>query len=102
MIHPESIYKMLYIAGILIDHIATSQFDAIKSQMSVDYLLLKNTKKNKSYVEIGYLLHVMRPQSIFPIFLIIFLNSDIDLLDITKLGKLFQIKDPRKCTELVP
>ena len=44
----------------------------------------------------------MHPQSMFPIFLIAFLNSDIDLLDLTKLGNLFQIKDPRKCTELVP
>ena len=33
----------------------------------------------------------------FPILLIIFLNSDIDLLDLTKLGNLFQIKDPRNC-----
>ena len=30
-----------------------------------------------------------------------FLNSDIDLLDLIKLGNLFKIKDPRKCTELV-
>ena len=36
------------------------------------------------------------------IFLIKFLNSDIDLLDLTKLSNLFQIKDPRKCTELEP
>ena len=35
-------------------------------------------------------------------FFITFLNSDIDLLDLTKLGNLFQIMDPRKCTELVP
>ena len=27
---------------------------------------------------------------------------DTDLLDLTKLGNLFQIKDPRKFTELVP
>ena len=36
------------------------------------------------------------------IFLIIFLNSDIDLLDLTILGNLFQIKDTRKCTESLP
>ena len=48
-----------------------------------------------------YLLHIMHPQSIFPIFLITFLNSDIDLLDLTILGNPFLIKDPRKCTELV-
>ena len=30
------------------------------------------------------------------------LNSGIDLLDLTKLGNLFEIKDPRKCIELVP
>ena len=55
-------------------------------------------------MEIGsvYFLHIIHPQSIFPVFLITFLNSDIDLLDLTKFGNLFQIKHPRKCTELVP
>ena len=38
----------------------------------------------------------------FPIFLVTFLNSDTDLLDLTKLVNFLQIKDPRKCTELVP
>ena len=53
VIHPESIYKMLHIVGILIDHIATSQLDTIKSQLPGGYLILKNTKKNKNYMEIG-------------------------------------------------
>ena len=35
-------------------------------------------------------------------FWIILLVSHTDLLDSTKLGHLFQIKDPGKCTELVP
>ena len=56
----------------------------------------------KEHKEVCYLLHVIHPQSIFPIFLIKFLNSDIDLLDLTKLGNLFQVKDPKKYTELVP
>ena len=30
-----------------------------------------------------------------------FLNSDIDQLYLTKLGDLFQIKDPQKCADLV-
>ena len=50
VIHPESISKML---GILTYHIATSQLDSIKSQVPGDYLILKNTKKNKNYMEIG-------------------------------------------------
>ena len=53
MIHPESISKMLHIVGNLTDHIATSQLDTIKSQVPGDYLILKNIKKNKDYVEIG-------------------------------------------------
>ena len=44
---------MLHIVGILTDHIATSQLDTIKSQVPGDYLILKNTKKNMNYVEIG-------------------------------------------------
>ena len=44
---------MLHIVGILTDHIATSQLDTTKSQVPGDYLILKNTKKNKNYVEIG-------------------------------------------------
>ena len=53
MIHPESIYQMLQVLGILTDHIATSQLDTIKSQVTGDYFILKNTKKSKNYVEIG-------------------------------------------------
>ena len=53
MIHPESISKMLHILGILTDHIATSQLDTIKDQVTGDYMILKNTKKKKNYVEIG-------------------------------------------------
>ena len=44
---------MLHIDGILTDHIATSQLDTIKSHVPGDYLILKNTNKNKNYVEIG-------------------------------------------------
>ena len=64
-------------------------------------MILKNTKQNDNYVEIGskcatfYIL-------MFLIFLITFVNSDIGLLDLTKLSNLFQIKDPRKWAELVP
>ena len=88
VIHPESISKMLHIAGILTDHIATSQLDTIMSQVPGDYLILKNTKKNKNYVEIGskcatFYISCTRSQY-FRFFLITFLNSDIDLLDLTK------------------
>ena len=92
---------MLHIVGILKNHIATSQLDTIKSQVPGDYLILKNTKKNKNNVEIGskcatFYVSCTYSQSIFPIFFITFLNSDIDLLDLIKLGNPFQIKDPRK------
>ena len=97
---------MLHIVVVLTDHIATSHLDTIKSQVPGDYLILKNTKKNKNYLEIGskcatFYISCTRSQY-FRFFLITFLNSDIDLLDLTILGNPFQIKDPRKCTELVP
>ena len=41
-------------------------------------------------------LHITHPQSIFPKFLILVLNSDNDLLDLMSLGRLFQIRDPPK------
>ena len=53
VIHPESISKMLHIFGNLTDQIATSQFDTRKSQVTGDYMILKNTKKKKNYMGIG-------------------------------------------------
>ena len=53
VIHPESVSMMLHILGILADYIATSQLDTIKSQVTGDYMISKNIKKNKDYVEIG-------------------------------------------------
>ena len=44
---------MLQILGILTDHTETSQLDAIKSQVTGDYMILKNTKKNKNYVKLA-------------------------------------------------
>ena len=41
--------------------------------------------------------HIIHAQSMIPILLIIFLNSDFKLLTLTELGNLFQIKDPQKC-----
>ena len=52
-IHPESISMMLDIISIPADHIATSQSNTIKSQVTGDYMIPKNTKKNKNYVKIG-------------------------------------------------
>ena len=52
VIQPASISKILHILGILADHIATSQLDTIKSQVTGDCMLIKNTK-NKNYIEIG-------------------------------------------------
>ena len=53
MKYSESISKMLHIASILTDHIATSQLDSINCQVTGDYIIQKNTKKIKSYMEIG-------------------------------------------------
>ena len=53
VIHPESISKRLHIVGIFTDHIATSQLDTIKSEVPGDGVILKNTKKNKNFVEIS-------------------------------------------------
>ena len=104
MIHPELVSMMLHILGILADHIANIQLDTIKSQVAGDYMISKNIEQGLcgNWLKVCYRLHIIHPQSIFPIFLITFLNSDIDLLDLTRLGNLFQIKDPRKCTALVP
>ena len=44
---------MLHIVGVLTDHITTSQLDTTKSQVTGHYKILKNTRKNKNYVEIG-------------------------------------------------
>ena len=52
VIRPESISNMLQILGMLTNHVATSQLDTINSQVTGDYMVLKNTK-NKNYVEIG-------------------------------------------------
>ena len=52
VIHPESISNMPHIVGIPTDCVATSQLDTIKSQVLGDYLILKNTKNNKNYVDI--------------------------------------------------
>ena len=53
VIHPELVSMMLHILCILADHIATSQLDNIKSQVTGDYMISKNIKKNKGYVEIS-------------------------------------------------
>ena len=41
-------------------------------------------------------LHITNPQSIFPNFLILVLNSDTNLLDLISLGRIFQIRNPLK------
>ena len=45
---------------------------------------------------IDIFLHIKHPQSISPIFLILFLNSNNELLDFTTAGRLFHIREPRK------
>ena len=53
MIHPKSVFIMLHILGILADHIAIIQVHTTKSQVTGDYMVSKNIKKNKDYVKIG-------------------------------------------------
>ena len=39
-----------------------------------------------NWLEVYYLLRIIHPHSLFSIFLVTFLSSDIDLLDLTKFG----------------
>ena len=41
-------------------------------------------------------LHIKHPQSIFPIFLILLLNSNNESLDLTAAGRLLHMREPRK------
>ena len=41
-------------------------------------------------------LHIKHPQSIPPIFLISFLNSNNESLDVATAGRLFHMREPRK------
>ena len=53
MTHSEPISKVLHILGIITNHIATSQFATIKSQVTDVCMIQKNTKKNETWMEIG-------------------------------------------------
>ena len=44
---------MHHILTIFTNHIATSQFATIKSQVTGVYMIKNNTKNNKNYAEIG-------------------------------------------------
>ena len=95
--HPQSISKMLHIFGRLTGHTATSQLATIKSQVTGVYMIRKNTKKNETDMEVDSecaTFYISYAHSQYFRFLLIkFLNSDHDLLDLTKLGNSFQIKD---------
>ena len=56
------------------------------------FQLYHKIKYNIYYIS----LHIKHPQSISPIFLILFLNSNNELLDFTTAGRLFHIREPRK------
>ena len=47
-------------------------------------------------------LRMKHPQSITPIFVILFLNSNNESLDFTTAGRLFHIREPRKWIAFVP
>ena len=88
---------MLHIFGRLTGHTATSQLATIKSQVTGVYMIRKNTKKNETDMEVDSecaTFYISYAHSQYFRFLLIkFLNSDHDLLDLTKLGNSFQIKD---------
>ena len=56
------------------------------------FQLYHKIKYNIYYIS----LHIKHPQSISPMFLILFLNSNNELLDFTTAGRLFHIREPRK------
>ena len=65
------------------------------------YIKIAFANKFQPYHKIQYniyyvSLHIKHPQSISPIFLILFLNSNNELLDFTTAGRLFHIREPRK------
>ena len=65
------------------------------------YIKIALANKFQPYHKIQYniyyvSLHIKHPQSISPIFLILFLNSNNELLDFTTAGRLFHIREPRK------
>ena len=62
------------------------------------FQLYHKIKYNIYYIS----LHIKHPQSISPIFLILFLNSNNELLDFTTAGRLFHIREPRKWIAFVP
>ena len=51
VIHYESISKMFQNFGILTDHIATSQLGTIKSRVTGDYMIRKNTRMNEKLAQ---------------------------------------------------
>ena len=71
------------------------------------YIKIAFANKFQPYHKIQYNIYyisllIKHPQSISPIFLILFLNSNNELLDFTTAGKLFHIKEPRKRIAFVP
>ena len=60
---------------------------------------MTNNKVN-TVVKLFYL-QIKHPQSRFPRFLILVLNSKTELLDLISAGRLFHIREPRKRTAFV-
>ena len=76
-------------------------FIIIKNFIYRWYIKIAFANKFQPYHKIQYniyyvSLHIKHPQSISPIFLILFLNSNNELLDFATAGRLFHIREPRK------
>ena len=78
VIYPESKFKMLHILGCYKESSHWCLHDPKEHK--------KEQELRGNWMKVCYLLHIVHPKSIFLIFLITSLNSDIDLLDSTKLG----------------
>ena len=69
-----------------------------KTAFAIKFQLYNKIKWNTYYIS----LHIKDPQSISPIFLILFLNSNYESLDFTAAGRLFDMREPEKWTAFVP
>ena len=62
-----------------------------------------NYTNSKLYIVVKLVYRQVKyPQSIFPRFWILVLNSKIELLDLTLAGRLFHIREPLKWIAFVP
>ena len=89
----------LFFISIFIYRCYTKVAEANKFQQKSVFNYTSN--KLNIVVKLGYL-EIKHPQSIFPRFLILVLNSKTELLDLTLAGRLFHTREPFKWIAFVP